>query len=274
MVGANKTSQKQFGSVEYLAENKVPAKRIQIPHVIAANTALMSDYYVPAATLYIVDRTPYTREWVDAADRGTSTHKEGMRFESADSIDITTGISISASVTEENAAKFFYNFGTNAVAVSTKPEDVFASAKYARSLAEVMDTVVRGKVHQVLALEFAKRKFMTAISDKAAIMMEVERAVKAEFLDKGITIAFVGYAEGLTFDPAIQGALNNSVIISINYSVKDAALSLTEIDRKNAEISVIRAQAATMQKWNGQINFPFFIPDSLIQTVNGWFNRK
>jgi hypothetical protein len=38
MVGANKDSQKQFGSVEYLNSNKVPAKRVQIPHVKADNT--------------------------------------------------------------------------------------------------------------------------------------------------------------------------------------------------------------------------------------------
>lgn len=272
-VGANKSGQAQFGSVEYLAQNKVAAKRVQIPHIVAANTAMLKDYYVPGATLYLVDRTPYTKEWVDATDRGTSVKKEGMRFESADSVDMTTGVNISASVSEEDAAKFFYNFGTNGVSTGQKPEDVFASVKYGKSLGEVMDVTVRAKVHQILALEFAKRKFMVAIGDKAAIITEVERQVKAEFSPKGITISFVGYAEGLSFDPKIQAAVNDSVIAGIQYASKDALLAVVEINKKNAEVDVIRAQADTMRKWNGAINFPFFIPDSLAQAIVGWFKK-
>lgn len=272
-VGANKAGQKQFGSVEYLSDNKVAAKRVQIPHVVAANTAMLKDYYVPGATLYLVDRTPYTREWVDATDRGTSAKKEGMRFESADSVDITTGILISASVAEEDAARFFYNFGTNGVATGQQPADVFASVKYGKSLAEVMDTVVKAKVHQVLALEFSKRKFMQAIGDKAAIITAVEQIVKDDFAKKGITIAFVGYAEGLTFDKAIQDAVNATVVAGIQYASKDALLAVVEVNRKNAEVDVIRAQADTMRKWNGAINFPFFIPDSVAQAIAGWFKK-
>lgn len=272
-VGANKTSQKQFGSVEYLAENKVASKRVQIPHVVAANTAMLKDYYVPGATLYLIDRTLYTREWVDSIDRGTSSKKEGMHFESADSVDMSTGISITATVTEENAATFFYNFGTSGVAQSQKPEDVFASVKYGKSLADVMDTAVRSRVHQLLALEFAKRKFLTAISDKAVIMGIVEQTVKDEFKLKGITITSVGFAEGLTFDPKIQEAVNSSVIAGIQYASRDALLAVVEINKKNAEVDVIKAQADTMRKWNGAINFPFFIPESLAQAIAGWFKK-
>lgn len=268
--GANKTSQKQFGSIEYLADNKVAAKRVQIPHIVAANTALVSDYYVPGATLYLVDRTPYTREWVNASDRGTSNKKEGFHFESADSINIRTGITISASVSEEDAAKFFYWFGTAAIQNSQKPEDVFASVKYGKSLSEVMDTVVRAKVQQVLAKEFGKRKFLTAIQEKAIIIDSVEQTVKSEFAAKGITVAFVGYAEELSFDGRIQKALDDSVIATIQYSNKDAMFAVVELNKKTAEIDVIRGYAATMQKWNGQLNFPFFIPDSLVQAIAGF----
>jgi energy-coupling factor transporter transmembrane protein EcfT len=272
-VGANKTSQKQFGSIEYLMDNKVAAKRVQIPHVVAPNTALMSDYYVPGATLYLVDRTPYTREWVNASDRGTSTKKEGFHFESADSINLRTGVIISASVSEEDAAKFFYWFGTAAIQNSQKPEDVFASVKYGKSLADVMDTVVRAKVQQVLAKEFAKRTFVKGIGDKAAIMDLVEQTVKDEFQKKGITIAFVGFAEELSFDPRIQKALDDSVIASVQYANKDALMAVIEINRKTAEIGIINAQAATMQKWNGVVNFPFFMPDSWAQALSGLIKK-
>lgn len=268
-VGANKTSQKQFGSIEYLADNKVAAKRVQIPHVVAANTALISDFYVPAATLYLVDRTPYTREWVNASDRGTSTKKEGFHFESADSINLRTGITISASVAEEDAAKFFYWFGTAAIQNSQKPEDVFASVKYGKSLSEVMDTVVRAKVQQVMAKEFAKRNFLKAIQEKAVIIDIVEQTVKEEFARKGITIAFVGYAEELSFDQRIQKALDDSVIASVQYANKEAMLSVVEINKKTAEIDVIRAQAKAIGNWNGQINFPFIMPESWANAIAG-----
>lgn len=276
--GANKTTQAQFGSIDYLTANKVAAKRVQIPHIKADNTSAVFDYFVPNATLYVVDRTPYTREWVNATDRGTSTKKEGFRFETADSINIMTGITISASVSEEDAAKFFYNFGTTAVASSQDPATVFASVKYGKSLAEVMDTVVRGKVQQVMAKEFAKRSFMKAIGDKAAIIDTVEQAVKDEFSKKGITIAFVGYAEELSFDDKIQQALNSSVIAAIQYANKDALLAVVEINRKNAEIDIVRAQAKAIGNWNGQINFPFILPDSfakgIMEFVNGATGKK
>ena len=276
--GANKTNQAQFGSIDYLAANKVAAKRVQIPHIKADNTSAMFDYFVPNATLYVVDRTPYTREWVNATDRGTSTKKEGFRFETADSINVMTGITISASVSEEDAAKFFYNFGTTAVASSQDPATVFASVKYGKSLAEVMDTVVRGKVQQIMAKEFAKRSFMKAIGDKASIIDSVEQAVKDEFAKKGITIAFVGYAEELSFDDKIQQALNSSVIAAIQYANKDALLAVVEINRKNAEIDIVRAQAKAIGSWNGQINFPFILPDSFVKGimdfVNGSTNKK
>jgi hypothetical protein len=266
-VGANKTTQAQFGSVDYLTANKVAAKRVQIPHAKADNTSLIVDYYVPTATLYLVDRTPYTREWVDAADRGTSTKAQGFHFESADSVNIKTGVTISASVAEEDAAKFFYWFGTSAIKISQDPQDVFASVKYGKSLSEVMDTVVRAKVQQVLAREFSKRPFMKAINDKAAIMDAVEQSVKDEFAKKGITIAFVGYAEELNFDPRIQKAIDDAAIAGVQYANKDALLAVVEINRKNAEVDVVRAQAKAIGNWNGQVNFPFIMPDSFAKAI-------
>lgn len=265
--GANKTTQAQFGSIDYLTANKVPAKRVQIPHIKADNTSAFVDYYVPNATLFIVDRTPYTREWVNASDRGTSAKKEGFHFESADSINIQTGITISASVAEEDAAKFFYYFGTNSVQTSQDPSIVFASVKYGKSLSDVMDTVVRAKVQQVMAKEFAKRNFMKAIQEKATIMDVVEQTVKDEFSKKGITIAFVGYAEQLSFDGRIQKALDDSVIAAVQYANKDAMLAVVEINRKNAEIDIVRAQAKAIGNWNGQINFPFILPDSFAKGI-------
>ena len=63
------------------------------------------DYYVPGGRLIIVDRTSYSREWVDAADRGTFRKKEGFPCQTTEGLNVTVGISIGASVPEANAAK-------------------------------------------------------------------------------------------------------------------------------------------------------------------------
>ena len=75
-VGANKDTQAGFGSEAYLQENKIPAKRFEIPHQKITGTSYWSNYYVPTGRLIIVDRTPYNREWTAASHRGTSQKDE------------------------------------------------------------------------------------------------------------------------------------------------------------------------------------------------------
>lgn len=82
-VGAVKDKQVQVDSEAFLNENKVQLNRFQIPHQKLAGSAGNSvfsgwDYFVPAGRLIIVDRTPFSREWVDAQERGTSAKKEGF----------------------------------------------------------------------------------------------------------------------------------------------------------------------------------------------------
>jgi hypothetical protein len=47
--GANRDTQTQFGSEEYLKANKIPAKRFQIPHakLSGSSYSFWSDFYVP-----------------------------------------------------------------------------------------------------------------------------------------------------------------------------------------------------------------------------------
>jgi hypothetical protein len=72
-VGAVKDKQIQIDSEAFLNENKVQLNRFQVPHQKLTGSAGNSvfsgwDYYVPAGRLIIVDRTPFSREWVDAQD--------------------------------------------------------------------------------------------------------------------------------------------------------------------------------------------------------------
>ena len=273
VAGANKDTQGSFMSEAYLAANKVALKRVQIPHALIRNPGWSADYYVPAAKLIIVDRSPYNREWVAAHDRGTSNRDESFRFESADSVNISTGISISAYVKEEDTAKFLYWFGTKAVAVNTAdPASNFASVARGRSLADVMDSVVRGKVQAVLAREFGSRGTNDAAHQKRAIIDIVETEVKKTFAEKGITIEYVGFAESLNYDnPEIQKAIDNAFIAEREAAAANTRASAAPALKALTDIDVERNFGAALTRWNGAINVPSFVvvPGDTIETLTG-----
>ena len=274
MTGANKTNQSKFGSVAYLEENKVAAKRVQIPHIKADNTGALTDYYVSSHRVFILDRTPYTRDWSNAVDKGTSTKKEGFRFESSDSFPIETAVTASALVTEEDAAKFFYWFGSANQQTNGSPEQVFASVAKGRSLAEVMDTVVHSRIQVLLAREFGKRKLIEGMQSKAVIMDIVETTVKQEFAKQGITITSIGFSSDLTYEPKIQDALDSAFIAQMKLANKEAYNVSLDLDKRDAENGVIRAQGETMRKWDGKLSFPSFMvmSDKLMDMFSGWFS--
>ena len=273
MNGANKDTQSKFGSIEYLNANKIPVKRIQIPHVKADNTGMFTDYYIPGAKLYVLDRTPVHREWVAHATRGTTDRDESFRFESSESINVSTGIVITTFVKEEDAANFFYWFGAEVQKSSSDPIIMFASVVRGKSLATVVDTVVRAQVQASLAKEFGKRPLDKGIAEKAIIIETVLKDVQDQFTDKGITISTLGYAESLSFDKAVQEVINDNYIATKKLQYAPAYYTSLEIEMKEAQISVVRAEAATIQKWNGQINLPSFmlVGDSLVKWVEGIF---
>ena len=276
LIGDNKKSQVKFGSVAYLEENKVAAKRVQIPHVKADNTGALTDFYVSTHRVFILDRAPYSRDWNNDPTKGTSSNKEGFRFESSDSFAIETAVTVSASVKEEDAALFFYNYGASNQPKNGTPEQVFASVAYGRSLAEVMDVVVHSRVQALLAREFGKRKLVDAMQNKVAIMDTVEATVKKEFAAQGITITNIGFSSDLTYDPKIQKALDEAFIANMKLSNKEAYNVSLDLDKRDAENSVIRAQGETIKKWDGKISFPSFMvmSEKFAEMIGGWFGGK
>jgi hypothetical protein len=76
--GANRDNQSQFESEDYLKANKVAVKRFIVPHQKLSGSGSFFDFYVPAGRLIIVDRTPFSREWVASQRRGTSAKDESF----------------------------------------------------------------------------------------------------------------------------------------------------------------------------------------------------
>jgi hypothetical protein len=218
--GANKDTQAQFESEAYLNANRVALKRFIVPHAKLQGSGSFFDFYVPAGRLIIVDRTPFSREWVDATDRGTSRRREGFPCQSKEGINITVGVSIGASVLETNAAKYLYRFGVlPPVGDRSDPRIIFNSVYYSRKLAEVMDDVGRKKVQTLVCDEITARSFDKANEDAVLIMQSVAKLATAYFDTVGITLDFIGWADTFTFDQTIQDAVNRRYVASQDQAI-------------------------------------------------------
>ena len=215
-IGANKESQGQFDSESYLQANKLAVKRFIVPHTKLQGSGSFFDFYVPAGRLIIVDRTPFSREWV-SGNRGTSTHDESFPCQSKEGLDISVGVSIGASVLETNAAKYLYRFGVLApVGERGDPKTIFTSVFYSRKLADVMDDVGRKMVQTVVCKEIAGRGF-DKVNEEANSIMESVRKVGADyFASVGITLDFIGWADTFTFDKNVQEAINRRYIAQVD----------------------------------------------------------
>jgi len=219
--GANRDSQAQFESEAYLNANRVALKRFIVPHAKLSGSGSFFDFYVPAGRLIIVDRTPFSREWVDATDRGTSHRREGFPCQSREGLNISVGVSVGASVQEQNAAKFLYRFGVAAPAAGdrTDPKVIFNSVYYSRKLADVMDDVGRKKIQTLVCDEITARGFDKANEEAVLIMQTVDKKATAYFADVGITLEFIGWADTFTFDREVQEAVNRRYVATQDQAI-------------------------------------------------------
>jgi len=240
--GANKDSQTQFDSEAYLNANKVPLKRFIVPHVKLQGSGGWYDFYVPAGRLIIVDRTTYSREWVDSSDRGTSRKKEGFPCQSVEGLNITVGISVGASVSEANAARDWGRFGVlPSTGDRTNPAVIFNSVYYSRRLAEVMDDVGRKKVQTLVCNEIASRTFDKANAEANQIMDTVSKKATEYFASVGITLDFIGWADTFEFDKDVQQAVNRRYIATQDKEVATALGPYADTIQKLAAAYALRS---------------------------------
>ena len=240
--GANKDSQTQFDSEAYLNANKVPLKRFIVPHVKLQGSGGFYDFYVPAGRLIIVDRTTYSREWVDSAERGTSHKKEGFPCQTIEGLNITVGISVGASVSDANAAKYLGRFGVLPISGDrTNPAIIFNSVYYSRRLAEVMDDVGRKKVQTLVCAEITARTFDKANAEANQIIDSVTKKSVDYFASVGITLDFIGWADTFTFDHDVQDAVNRRYVAAQDKEIAVALAPFADTIQKLAAASALRS---------------------------------
>ena len=240
--GANRDNQSQFESEDYLKANKVAVKRFIVPHQKLSGSGSFFDFYVPAGRLIIVDRTPFSREWVASQHRGTSAKDESFPCQSREGLNISVGVSIGASVLEGNAARYLYRFGVLApVGDRSDPKTIFTSVFYSRKLSDVMDDVGRKKVQTLVCDEIASRTFDKANQEAVQVMEAVKQKATDYFAAVGITLDFIGWADSFTFDHEVQQAVNRRYIASQDQVVAATLAPYTATIQALAAAEALRA---------------------------------
>lgn len=268
-VGDNKSSQTSFDSEQYLEEKRIPAKRFTIPHAKLSGSAFWSDYYVPAGRLIVVDRTPYSREWVSSADRGSAAKDEGFHCQSSEGLDVTVGVAIGTSVHEESAAKFLYHFGVKPPAGDrTQPEVIFTSVFEGRSLVEVMDQRIRNKVQSLVCGQLSTHTLDEDNAQSAKLMADVERDTKGYLDSVGITLDYIGWADTFTFDPKVQDAMNRVYVAVADKKISEA------LGPYVGAIQGLAVASALRDKFDGKLPTSLsmtFLPQGLTDALGGLF---
>lgn len=246
-VGDNMATQNAFQSEAYLRKDMIPSKRISIPHAKVSGSVYWGyDNYAPTGKLYVVDRTPYSREWVDGT-RGSSNRDEGFKCQSAEGLDITTGVTISTFVTEENAPKFLFHYGVVPVEGNREdPQVVFRSVLYGRSLRDVMDTNVRNAVQTLVCNEIMAHPLAYDNEHAVAIMADIKKSIEPFLSEKGISLDFIGWADTFKFSEIVQNAIDRKFV-----AAEDAAIA-QQLGPNTNVIQQLAVAEALRNRWNGQ----------------------
>lgn len=241
--GGNKDSQNKMDSAEYYQNNKVPLKRFLVPHIALSGSGWgpWGNYVVPSGRLILVDRTPYNREWVKSAARGTSAIDQSFPCQDNQGHDVTVEVTIGASVFEEDAAKFLYRFGVKPPAGDrTQPEIIFTSVYYGRSLTEVMDSNGRGAVQAMVCSQISTRDMEKVNSEAAIMLSNIRTEVTKYFKDYGITLDYIGWAGTFSFSQGVQSAIDRSYIATKDEAIAKLLAPYADTIQKLAAADALR----------------------------------
>ncbi|MBB6251224.1 hypothetical protein [Nitrospirillum iridis] len=270
-IGDNKDGQVQYDSEAYLTSHKVALKRFIIPHHKLANSGgyIGWDAYVPDGRLIIVDRSPYSREWVSSAQRGTSSRDEGIHCQSKEGLDVTVGVSVAASVSETNAARFLYHFGVQQQGYKgidrTDPNVIFTSVFYGRSLGDVMDDVGRKKIGTLICAELTARPLNAGNAEAGIIMDKVTKEAATWFATMGITLEFLGWADTFQFDATVQKAINDAYIATTVAGSLPVLQALADVRVKEGLGDGLRTRGLPASL--------VAVPDRLLGALGGMFGK-
>lgn len=219
--GSSQGGQVKFNSVEFLNQKKVASKRIMVDKVSRSIGRMYWDIeWIPATRVIRVDRSLITRSWTNKGDIGVVTR---------DSVKLRVGLTITASIDEDDASTYLYYHGE-------------------RPLADVMDQNIRSFAEAELTRKYGELNLADAQTKGAQIYSQLFDDAKANFKAKGILIQYLGNAEGLTYvDESVQKGINASYAAQQDAKTAEAEQAAQKI-RNATRVFTAQAEAEAAQK--------------------------
>ena len=228
--GSSQDGQVKFNSVEFLNQKKVAAKRIMVDKVERSIGRFPWEIeWIPAVRVVTVDRSLITREWTDSPNSGTSTASQGIGVVTSDSVKLRVGLTITASIDEDDASTYLYYHG-------------------GRELSDVLDQNIRSFAVAELTREYSQLTLQDAQKKGPEIYSKLFDDAKTAFKDKGITIQYLGNSEGLSYaDSSVQDSINKSYLAEQDNKTAQMEQNAQKI-RNETKILNAQADAEAAQK--------------------------
>lgn len=191
--GTSTDGQVKFNSISFLDQKKIAMKRVMIDKVERSVGRFWFDIeWIPAVRVITVDRSLVTREWTDNDKTGSTVKHDGIPVNTKDNIALTIGLTITASIDEEEASTYLYYHGE-------KP------------LAEVTDVNIRSYAVAELNRQVSAMTLTEFQQRQTEIYTKLFADTAAYYKTKGVTIQYLGNAEGWHFaHKEIQDSINRS----------------------------------------------------------------
>ena len=222
--------QTKFNSVDYLNQHKISTKRVWVPKVQQSTGRMWFDYkWIDAVKVITVDRSLVTREWTDNASTGTTAGKQGIPVVTKDSVQLTVGLTLTVNIEEDDASTYLYYHGD-------------------RKLADVADANIRSYAVAELTREYSQLTLTEAQTAGPTIYNKLFADAKATFKAKGITVQYLGNAEGVHYvNQAVQDSINSKYIAEQDAKTATQQQAAQKI-RNETTVMVAQAQADAANK--------------------------
>lgn len=217
--------QQAANNEEFLKKNLVYAKQVRIPQqwIPKGREWFGSNgNWHDAAVLIVVDIAPVTREWTADKNSGTTAKDEAIWVMTSDSIEFSTGWTVTAKIDDRDAAvKFLHNYRNG-------------------SLAQIMDTEVRAKLQAEFGLEVTDLPMNTLRVNATPHITKITKSVEKFFANRGINITNIGITGGFVY--------KNATIVQKMTDVfnaeqeKDIAISKTKAQEEMNKAIILKSQ--------------------------------
>lgn len=217
--------QEASNSAEFLKKNLVFTKQVRIPQQwipLGREWIGPNGKWHDAALLIRVDVSPVTKEWTADVNSGTSAKNEAIWVMTADSIEFSTGWTVTAKIEDrDNAIKFLHNYRNG-------------------TLATIMDLEIRAKIQGEFGLEVTDLPMETLRKGATPHLTKIINVVKGFFKEKGITITNIGITGGFVYKNA--SILEKMVQVFNAEQEKDIAISKTKAQEEMNKAIIFKAQ--------------------------------